>query len=134
MSALWPVQVALMARLKGSTAVDALIGDRIYDGRAPQGTVFPYVVLGTSTSEPYPVFGREGSYDTLEIHVFSRYQGRKEALQIVDVIHAELRVPLSVSGWGVYRLSRDLLLPVDVEGDGTRHVVDRREIRALRAA
>lgn len=38
------VEEALTAKLRGTTAVGALVGSRIYPGKAPQGTTVAYVV------------------------------------------------------------------------------------------
>lgn len=132
MSALWPVQVALVAALKGAAGVKALLGDpaRVYDGQAPQGAAMPYVVVGDHTETPRNLLARRGWESTITAHVFSAQEGSKEALAVLAAMDAALASPLAVTGHGAARLKPDFST-VLVEQDGIRHVPVRYRISAL---
>jgi hypothetical protein len=50
MSAIYPLQVAIVGRLKADSAVAAIVGARkCYDTSAPAGTALPYVTLDSPT-------------------------------------------------------------------------------------
>lgn len=82
----WPVQQSLFNRLKTDTALTALATGGIHDG-APQGTPYPYVVIGETTEVPDDAHARYGSQDTITLHIWSRYAGQKEIKQIAARIH-----------------------------------------------
>lgn len=126
MSAMWPVQVAMVTALKAAAGIKALVGDpaRVYDGQAPQGAAMPYIVVGDHTEVPSNVLGGLGWSDTITCHVFSRYAGTKEALQGVAAMDAALAGPLTISGHGAARLKPEFGT-VLVEEDGVRHAPRR---------
>lgn len=79
------VQVAMVQALRADAALAALVGDRVYD-RVPTGAAHPYVSLGP---EDWPQ--RHGACMALlegvvQIDVWSRDVGRREAKRIVDRI------------------------------------------------
>lgn len=136
MSLLWPLQKALVARLKGDPGVSALVGQRVHDGQAPAGTGYPYVVVGESTEVEARTMGRSGFTDTVTVHIWSQYDGRKEALQVLTAIGRALAAPLVLDGYGSARLRQEFVTTLlDTDGPVTlRHVPARFRIFALEAA
>lgn len=120
MSALWPLQKALSARWKADAALMARLPGGIHDGAAPEGTAVPYLVIGEPTETPVEAFGASGYSDTITAHVFSEYKGRKEALEIVELMNSALTTPLALDGHTSARLRQEFLT-VLVEEDGIRH-------------
>ena len=120
MSALWPVQKALVGRLKATPALIARVSG-VYDGQAPQGTSMPYVVVGEATERDASAMAERGFSDTITLHVWSAYPGRKEALEIVGMIDLALRDPLSLEGHTEADLRLDFATTL-VEEDGVRHM------------
>lgn len=123
MSALWPVQVAAYGALTGHAPLMAAVAG-VYDGEAAQDAVAPYIVVGSATEVPANTFGRRGWGDTLTIHVWSEYNGRREALEILDLIDAALANPLVIDGHQTARLKREFA-EVLTDPDGSRHVPAR---------
>jgi hypothetical protein len=84
------MQKAVVARLKATAGVTALVGQRIYD-RVPQDATFPYVEIGdfqsVDDSAPPCVDGCEVF---IEIQVWSRAVGQVEAKQIASAVRAAL--------------------------------------------
>lgn len=94
------VQDAIYAALSGSAALQALIGNpaRLYD-HVPEDAAFPYVELGEVSARRFDSASRGGLDCQLTLNVWSRYQGRREAKQILDAIYGVLHDgTLSVAG------------------------------------
>lgn len=127
MSALWPVQQALVTKLRASSALMAkarAVVDDVSDGQE-----YPYVVVGDGTEIPFDTMDRAGKEVAATIHIWSQYAGFKEALEILGIINALLdRRDLAVTGYGTVGMqfsnSQTLRDPDGV----TRHVVARYRI------
>lgn len=93
------VQAAIYTALTGASAVTDLVSTRIYDA-VPEGlSTFPYIELGDPVTEPWDGSNMLGQREDLTIHVWSREMGRKQALAVLNAIHATLhRQSLTVSG------------------------------------
>lgn len=101
MSAERVLVAAVRAALLADAGVKALLGDpaRIYDD-APEGVAFPYVTLGRVESRPADAAGTQAIEHALTLHVWSRYGGRAEALDIIAALRAVLHnSPLTLAGY-----------------------------------
>lgn len=102
----------------------------VYDD-VPQNAAFPYVELGDDTQAlDWSAVAHEGEEISFTIHTWSRYRGKKEALQIMGAVKAALQnAKLSVTGWHLAGLRLDYST-IFTDADGkTRHGVSR--FRAL---
>lgn len=91
---------AVRAGAMADAGVKALLGDpaRIYDDPPPD-PVFPYVSLGRVESRAADAASVNGIEHALTLHVWSRYGGRAEALDVVAALRSALHnAPLAVSG------------------------------------
>ena len=91
---------AVMARLRADAGVSGLLGSppRLYDEAPPQPT-FPYATLGEASSTPRDSAGGAALEHGLTVHVYTRYGGRPEALDVIAALRAALHdQPLAVSG------------------------------------
>lgn len=83
------VEVALAAAIRAAAmnnaAVQALIGDRFYDDPPPDVT-FPYLTIGRVESKPVDASEREALEHGVTLHVWSRYGGRAEALEVIGAL------------------------------------------------
>lgn len=94
---LTPLQSALYARLTGDTALMAQVVD-VVDG-APEGTAYPYVVLGEVIETPNNALGEFGADSVITLHVWSKSDGYKEGLEIAGHLRRLLdHQPLTVAG------------------------------------
>ena len=82
------LQAALIARLRGDDALDALVGGRIWDGE-PSKRVFPYVAVTRVESRPVRADGG-GTEQVLTLTGHSRFEGLEEARAISAAIRAAL--------------------------------------------
>jgi hypothetical protein len=60
-----------------------------YDN-VPQGSAFPYVVIGDDTSNQWDTDDSTGTETTCTIHVWSRQPGRKEVKDLMQLIYDRL--------------------------------------------
>lgn len=92
--ALNPLQAALYARLTAQLAVP------VYDF-VPQGSAFPYVVLGEDTAIPWDTKTADGQEFTCTLHVWAKGAGRKDlktAMQAVYLALHEREVDVGLPG------------------------------------
>lgn len=91
---------ALLAALRNALLADApataLVGDRIYDDPPPD-VVFPYVTLGRVETRPSDAAANAALDHAVTLHVWSRYGGRAEALDVIAALRAALHnAPLAL--------------------------------------
>ena len=82
------LQAALIARLRGDDALDALVAGRIWDGE-PAKRVFPYVTVSRVESRPVRADGG-GVEQVLTLTGHSRFEGLEETRAISAAIRAAL--------------------------------------------
>jgi hypothetical protein len=84
-------ELALAAAIRAAAmeepAVQALIGERFYDEPPPDVT-FPYLTIGRVESNPVDASEREALEHGVTLHVWSRYGGRAEALEVIGALRA----------------------------------------------
>ncbi len=131
MSAEKALAAAMRAALMAHADIKAVLGDaaRIYDD-PPADPVFPYLTLGRLETRPADASEAEAVEHVVTLHVWSRYGGRAEALDVIAAIRAALHnTPLTLAG---RKLVLMLVSFTDVfrSGDGrTTHGVVR--VRAI---
>lgn len=125
------LQTAIHSRLTGYAALTNLLATApdgsaaIYD-HVPQETDFPYVSIGDTTSIEWDTDTSLGSEDTVTIHVWSRYRGRKETKEIqLELYNALHRHNLTISGATTVTCDWEFA-ESEVDTDGlTRHGITR---------
>ncbi|WEK48496.1 MAG: DUF3168 domain-containing protein [Candidatus Kaistia colombiensis] len=76
------LQKALVACLAADADLVALVEDRIHDG-APRGLAFPSVTLGASGQADWSSGLEPGGDVRLDLHVWSRQIGKREAWSMI---------------------------------------------------
>ncbi len=109
------LQGAIVARLKNTAAVAALVGQKIYDPVPPSAT-FPYVSLGPDDLVSDDADCITGFEITVQIDAWSRQPGFKEVKQISDAVRESLHdydFTLSVNAavLFVHRITRNMRDP-----------------------
>lgn len=100
MSADRALAAAIRACAMADAAVKAALGDpaRVYDD-PPTDVVFPYVTIGRVESKPADASSAAAIEHALTLHVWSRYGGRAEALDVIGALRTSLHdAPLTISG------------------------------------
>src|SRR4051794_20380365 len=85
------LQQAIFATLSASSDLRALIGNppRLFDF-VPCDSAFPYVVLGDGSETDWSTSTEEGSEHGVQLDIWSREPGHKQAKQIAELIRAAL--------------------------------------------
>lgn len=125
--ALKSIHAAFYSTLHGDSTLLAMVSG-IYND-APEAVVYPYVQIGSATSDPWHTFGGtavgRGFDTTITVHIWSRYQGDLEALNIFDRVMALLDfATVTVSGYGtaIVELDQAKALVTTVDKVETRHL------------
>lgn len=97
------LQKAVVARLRADAALQALIGQRVYD-RAPPGAFQDRVTLGPTIAQPVDAQGVDAWECVLTLDVWSRGVGAIGARKIMAAVHdalhlAELTLDAGVFVW-----------------------------------
>lgn len=122
------LQTAIFSTLTGGTLTDisgTSITSKVFDD-VPEGTAYPYVVIGEETAIPVGAKDTDGHEHTLTFHVWSQYRGRKEIKQIMQQIYTLLHnVAISITGATLVNIRHEFERTL-LESDGiTRHGVIR---------
>lgn len=87
-SPLGPLQVATVALLKGSSALTTLLGgQKVYDQRAPEGTAYPYVLVGDHLSTPDNTLTSFGRDINMTVHIWTRTRTNKQGQDIAEAVN-----------------------------------------------
>ncbi|WP_071812529.1 DUF3168 domain-containing protein [Lentzea guizhouensis] len=98
MTAELAVQTAIHTLLTADVELMAAVSG-VYD-QVPEPAAFPYIRLGDTTEVPDDNHSRRGSRVTTTLHIFSRYRGNKQGLQILGQVDRLLdRQALLVPGY-----------------------------------
>ena len=122
------LQTSIFSTLTGGTLTDisgTSITSKVFDD-VPEGTAYPYVVIGEETAIPVGAKDTDGHEHTLTFHVWSQYRGRKEIKQIMQQIYTLLHnVAISITGATLVNIRHEFERTL-LESDGiTRHGVVR---------
>ncbi|MFD2704238.1 DUF3168 domain-containing protein [Salibacterium lacus] len=127
-TALWEVQTAFYSALTAhQPLMDKVVG--VYD-TAPESPEYPYVTIGEPTVSPFDNKVTNGENIVWVLHCWSQYNGKKEAMEILNLMNeAFTEQPLQIGGgFFVQDFKRDsgnaLRVITDVDGQ-TRHGILR---------
>ncbi len=126
----WEVQQGIYTALTGSAALANFIGTRIFNSNAPQDSVFPYVVLGEVSTADWDTKTEDGMEMQITIHIWSRYRGNKEAMQIMaEVVTALDDVSISVGSFNLLFIRFNSSVGPLLDPDGfTNHSIQRFQV------
>lgn len=84
------LQKALFEALAGDAALSAALdGAKIFD-HAPADVRFPYVTFGRTSLYDWSTSTERGTEQLFTLHVWSKAKGRKETLDIMQIVRARL--------------------------------------------
>lgn len=93
-----PLRQAVIAALRASTAIHALVADRIYDA-VPAEPTRPYLRYGVPIIVPYEATGIVGSDVDITVHVFDVGPKNDRAYQIAKTVKDALdEASLTITG------------------------------------
>ena len=93
------LQSALFSLLSGDSTLDTLLGNnKIFDGIAPQGTAYPYIIISGESTSNIGTKSLDGNIYRVELDVWSQYRGAKQIKDITQRIYTILNnVTMNVS-------------------------------------
>jgi hypothetical protein len=90
------LQKAIFSALGGDEALGAMLGGgKIFD-RTPADAQFPYVTFGQTGIYDWSTSTESGIEQLFTIHVWSKSQGKKETLDIMEAIRLRLDGPIAL--------------------------------------
>ena len=121
----WELQKAIFTVLSGNTTGLSGVNVSVFDD-VPEGTAYPYVVIGEETAAENGTKTLDGQEYTLTIHVWSQYRGRREIKEIMGSVYENLHnTDITVSGASLVNIRQEFDTTL-AENDGiTRHGVMR---------
>ena len=119
------IQSAIYSRLNNDSTLTNSLGAGIYD-EVQEGNSYPFVTMGRDSSIDYSTKDVDGSEYTVNLDIWSQYNGSKETKEIIDRIHDLLHdYSLSVTGFNLINI-RFEFADILIDPDGvTRHGVMR---------
>lgn len=119
------LQTAIYGVLSGDSQLTSALNSSVYDD-VPEAEDFPFVQIGADNALDYSTKDLIGSETVVNIDVWSRYRGSKEAKLIMDRIHSLLHDSnLTVTGHNFINMRMEFS-DVIRDPDGiTRHGVMR---------
>lgn len=123
-TALKEIQTAVYQTLSNDATLKGMVTG-IFDF-VPENQAYPYVTIGDATEVPFRTFGRNGSNTTLVLHIWSRYKGFSEGLDILAQLNSLLDAqPIAVDGYDTVYLLYDSGEPMKDPDGITRHIPAR---------
>ena len=102
----WALQVAVFQALNGNLTGASGQNVPIYDGIAPQGSRYPYVILDSQAMAPDDPLASRRDMRFVYLSVWSTYRGQMEVHQILgqayELLHEE-RLPMA-DGYRMVRI------------------------------
>lgn len=84
------LQKALLGALSGDAALTAALGGQRIHDRPPANAAFPYITFGRTSVYDWSTGTEPGTEQILTLHIWSKAQGKKEALEIMELARARL--------------------------------------------
>lgn len=129
-----PVQAALYAVLNVASLTALATGGLYSD--VPQGSTFPlaWLTFGDPAEEQAGTFGKFGAIVHVDLHVYSRYEGDDECLDILSKAYELVNhAALTVTGFTAPRVEMgSVTIAVEELNDkAIRHGIGRFEVQVL---
>lgn len=116
-TALWPLQQAIFQRLSNDTALMQKVKG-VFDA-VEEGQLFPYVTIGEPNMTPFETKSSYGENVPWVLHCWSRYRGKKEAYEILNLmIQALTKESWNVDGFNLlqFKIEPNMQVIEDIDG------------------
>ena len=80
------LQEAVVTALRGHEALVSALGGQKIHALPPAALPFPYITFGRTEVYDWSADQSEGSEILFSLHVWSKHRGRREALQLIDLV------------------------------------------------
>ena len=121
----WELQKSIFTALNNNVTGVSSAKIPIYDD-VPEGTVYPYVVIGEETSSNNGTKTLDGVEHTLTLHVWSQYRGRREIKEIMQSVYEKLNnTAITVTGASLVNIRQEFSNTLAEQDGITRHGIMR---------
>ena len=121
----WELQKAIFTALNGNVSGIGNANVPVYDD-VPEGSVYPYVVIGEETSSNNGTKTLDGVEHTLTLHVWSQYRGRREIKEIMQSVYEKLHnTAITVTGASLVNIRQEFSNTLAEQDGITRHGIMR---------
>lgn len=121
----WELQKAIFTTLNNNVTGVSSAKIPIYDD-VPEGSVYPYVVIGEETATNNGTKTLDGVEHTLTLHAWSQYRGRREIKEIMQSVYEKLHnTAITVSGASLVNIRQEFSNTLAEQDGITRHGVMR---------
>jgi hypothetical protein len=121
----WQLQKSIFTALNGNVTGVSSANIPIYDD-VPEGSVYPYVVIGEETTSNNGTKTLDGVEHTITLHVWSQYRGRREIKEIMQSVYEKLHnTAITVSGASLVNIRQEFSNTLAEQDGITRHGVMR---------
>lgn len=122
-TALWPLQQAIYRRLSSDLVPAAVTG--VYDVVATEHT-FPYITVGEPNLLPFETKNNYSEEISFVVHVWSIYNGKKEAYGILNQINQAIAKGLSIEGpFSLLKIQKPSMQVIDDANPRIKHGIAR---------
>lgn len=129
------LQKAVFEALAGDAALVAALGGAKVHDLAPADIAFPYATFGQTRVYDWSTGTESGSEHVFTLHIWSRAGGRKQALGIMELVHARLHdAGLALEGHHLVNLRQEYAETRYDEDLGVHHGIMRFRAAIERAA
>ena len=124
-TALWPLQVAIVKRFESDEPLMAMV--KAVKDSVEKDTPFPYVTIGDPQVVPFETKTSFGEEITIVLHCWSRYEGKKEAYEILNLmLRALTKSPLMIEGdFSIFGVKLEQLTVIKDIDEVTKHGIMR---------
>ena len=125
---LTPVQTAFYTRLAAEVSTATTYDDVPGQSEGMPDESFPYIVIGEDDSTSWDTDDTLGSVVLCTLHVFSRYEGKKEVKAVMGAVYDALHrqaANLTATGYRFVDCLHDFSEVVDDNDGVTRHGICR---------
>ena len=121
----WELQKAIFTALNGNVSGIGNANVPVYDD-VPEGSVYPYVVIGEETAINNDTKTLDGVEHTLTLHAWSQYRGRREIKEIMQSVYEKLHnTAITVTGASLVNIRQEFSNTLEEQDGITRHGVMR---------
>ena len=121
----WQLQKSIFTALNGNVSGIGSANVPVYDD-VPEGSVYPYVVIGEETATNNGTKTLDGVEHTLTLHAWSQYRGRREIKEIMQSVYEKLHnTAITVTGASLVNIRQEFSNTLEEQDGITRHGVMR---------
>lgn len=122
-TAMFELQKGIFSRLSTDPIVLGKVAG-VFDA-VGEDQVFPYITIGEPNTLPSPTKQKFREELSIVIHVWSIYNGKKEAYDIINLCLASLAIRMNLNGFTIQKIDVDNIRVIDDADPRIKHGILR---------